>query len=150
MGSSTRKQRGTRTTSLVAVLAWGAALALSIGCGSEVRGPDGEPIDETSGGNDDNDDGTPCAVCSSIGASAHFGFGRPWCPGEEAKFNALRACACDVATCRDSAPLGSSPCLTDSGNDGTICEGGAVFDRCRQCLRERCTEAATACGIKSG
>jgi len=124
------------------IAAAGLALAMLAGCGGDVRGPDGELLEETGGGGDD----TPCAVCSSFGISDVLERGRSWCPGEKEKFDALFDCACDADTCRNP-PDYTYGCYLESVNDGSLCEGGAVLSQCKPCLIEQCTEVAAACKI---
>jgi len=122
-------------------------LALATSCGSEVTVVDGANPD---GAGSTGAVGGECKVCNRLSVGS-FGSGlpsdrRPWCPGEEAKYDALFACAC--------SPESPNNCLDIQGcYEGDIefaslyCDDGGDFGGdCEACLYERCRDEAIACG----
>jgi len=109
---------------------------LAIGCGSRVE-VQGEPAGETSGTGDASD----CVACTQFGINQHNFNDRPFCEGEEEKYQALLECACQEDTClRDGCSEAPSPVASG------LCDGVKIDGACQKCLRESCAETYRACG----
>jgi hypothetical protein len=83
-----------------------------------------------------------CVDCRVLGISQHFHKGLPFCPGEQEKYDALLACACQESTCASPVDICKEP---DGPAAYGLCNGGPVGGSCRKCLEEKCAEVWSVC-----
>jgi hypothetical protein len=84
--------------------------------------------------------GAECLSCTAWDIGDHYAKGLPFCPGEQEKYDALLACACQASTC--ASPDEQQAC---GGSVDFLCEGGLIGGSCEKCLREKCPEAWRGC-----
>jgi hypothetical protein len=111
------------------------ALMAAVGCKSTVT-VHGDPGD----GGSTATAGGECVPCTTLGISNHYHHGLPFCAGEQEKYDALLACACQESTC--ASPDEQQTC---GGSVDFLCEGGLIGGACEVCLREKCPEAWREC-----
>ena len=107
-----------------------------LGCKNEVT-VYGDPGGQSTGSSGE------CVPCTTLGISQHYDHGLSFCPGEQEKYDALLACACQETTC--DPPDNVQACSQESPNSGYLCQGGLVGGGCHQCLAQKCPEAWRAC-----
>ena len=83
-----------------------------------------------------------CVACRSLGISQHFHKGVPFCPGEQEKYDALLACACQESTCASPVDICKEP---EGPAAGALCKGGPLSGPCQKCLDEKCAEVWSVC-----
>lgn len=83
-----------------------------------------------------------CVACRSLGIAKHFDFGVPFCPGEQEKYDALLACACQESTCASPVDICKEP---EGPAAAGLCNGGLLSGPCHKCLDEKCAEVWSAC-----
>jgi hypothetical protein len=115
------------------------ALMALLGCKSTVT-VQGDPGDAGSTAAS----GGECVPCTTLGISSHYDHGLPFCAGEQEKYDALLACACQPSTCAppDDANVCSAP---ETTYPLYLCEGAPLGGACEKCLRNKCPEAWREC-----
>jgi hypothetical protein len=122
-----------RSAAIAAAVALTAALA---GCDSTVivQGEGGGGAGAAAAGE--------CVDCRVLGISQHYVKGLPFCPGEQEKYDALLACACQESTCASPVDICKEP---DGPAASALCNGGVLTSPCVQCLDDKCAEVWSIC-----